>query len=123
MSGTIPQEVLSEFESLVTVELTTTRGLKKELKPVLERVRAGQVDVSDSGRLSRIAESVEALLDSTNRNTSPFYVRQIHAMVRFFVSIEDPTGVCRRAGLEVLEALTNHTATTVHKQWLGVKPA
>ncbi len=124
----IPALPRQYFERLVVQKLAPSKDLKQALTALMKRIRAGKVPSDDGDKLLLIAESVEALLKAMNRNTSPFYVRQTHALVTLFLGVDEPGSFAAGLDLDVLEALTNRTAITVHKQWLqvgssGVKPA
>jgi len=123
----IPADVHAHYESVVVSRLAAGKVLKKQLAPLMVKIRAGEVPSTDQDKLVLIAESVEALLKAVTRNTSPFYERQTFALVTLFLEIDKPTSFVAGIDLDVLEALTNRTAITVHKQWLsvgssGVKP-
>jgi len=123
----IPADVYAHYESLVVSRLAAGKVLKKQLTPLMAKLRAGEIPSDDPEKLVLIGESVEALLKAVSRNTSPFYERQTFALVTMFMEIESPRSFVAGLSLDMLEALTNRTAITVHKQWLsvgssGVKP-
>lgn len=123
----IPAEVAAHFEDLVVSKLAPGKDLKKSLAPLMKKLQAHELPSEDPSRLLLIGESVEALLKAVNRNTSPFYERQTFALVTLFLGLDSPGSYAAGLDLDVLEALTNRTAITVHKQWLtvgspGVKP-
>jgi len=123
----IPADVHEHFESVVVSRLAAGKVLKKQLVPLMTKLRASEIPSADPARLLLIAESVEALLKAVNRNTSPFYERQTFALVTIVLEIERSSSFVAGMSLDALEALTNRTAITVHKQWFsvgssGVKP-
>ena len=118
----ITAPTLAYFESLVVGTLVTTKVLKKQLTPLMKRLRASEITCDDPTHLLRIGEAVESLLGSVTRNTSPFYVRQVSALTHFFCEALGDEGYASSLPPGELEAVVNRTAVTVHKQWFQVKP-
>ena len=86
----VPDAALDRFQNHLTEPVQKNRAMIKQLDACLAKIRADLPEGADAERIEAIGRTVKALVKDANRNTSPFYVRKIHAAARFFLRHDDP---------------------------------